>query len=753
MSKKKPIGSKITPTDTSKVNSTTEQEKKTENLSKKILNPSSKDSLIDVSTPHDSLLKKIFIGLSAFILATMIFMSVGAGVNEDDKYQNDYAQALYKYYTTMGNDTTALNYSADKGSMHFYGGFFDISSTFINAALGTNNPDLVSYHSVRHIFNSILGFVAILFTALLARFIGGWYMGIIALIFMFLSPRFIGDSLMNPKDIPFSAGYIMTLYFMSVFFKDMEKPKTQTLVGLGLGIALAISSRIGGLLLIGYMGMFTFIELWRRYGSGFIGNSQVLFKVLKYSALALIGGYLLAMLFWPYGLTNPIKHPLDALSEMTKRAVNIKLLFNGGFVWGQQRPWHYPLTWMYLTIPIFVLSGLLLFFVMIRKIIKDYSVSPFHLIFFTCFFPIFYIIYKNSTLHDSWRHLIFVYPSMVILASAGWYSLIRLASNKKILQYGLVVIIAALLVEPAIFIARNHHYPYVYFNPIAGGVKGAFGKYEMDYWGTSVKQGVEWLEKEGAFKNATEQNPIKVATNSSYVAQVYLTKYGKKVQVIYSKYYQRDEQKWDYGLFISRFMIPDQLSNNNWPIKSYAVHSINANNVPLLSIMKDTDYFAYDGQQFMKNKDFPSAIKAYQKEIDKHPDNELAYLRIGTAYMSIGDFNQGLSNMDKALKIVPNWDNALFMKGLAYQNLNKLDEALEYHLKVIKINERYTPSLQQLAVIYSNQGKHGYAIEYLEKLLEIEQPRKDLYQIAVQIYERAGSHKADSYRKVLQQLK
>ena len=71
----------------------------------------------------------------------------------------------------------------------------------------------------------------------------------------------------------------------------------------------------------------------------------------------------------------------------------------------------------------------------------------------------------------------------------------------------------------------------------------------------------------------------------------------------------------------------------------------------------------------------------------------------------------------------------------------------------IKINERYTPSLQQLAVIYSNQGKHGYAIEYLEKLLEIEQPRKDLYQIAVQIYERAGSHKADSYRKILQQLK
>jgi hypothetical protein len=33
-----------------------------------------------------------------------------------------------------------------------------------------------------------------------------------------------------------------------------------------------------------------------------------------------------------------------------------------------------------------------------------------------------------------------------------------------------------------------HPYQYVYYNQIAGGLKGANGKYETDYWGNSYKE-------------------------------------------------------------------------------------------------------------------------------------------------------------------------------------------------------------------------------------------------------------------------
>jgi tetratricopeptide (TPR) repeat protein len=683
----------------------------------------------------------------------MAFMSVNVGINEDDRYQNEYAQALYKYYSSFGKDTTALYYAPEKGSMHLYGGFFDFTATVVNAALGTNDPGIEAYHSVRHVWNSIMGFLAILFTALLARYIGGWYMGFLALFLMFFSPRFLGDSMMNPKDIPFAAGYIMAVYYTAVFLKEMEKPKRSTIIGLAIGLGLAISTRVGGLLLLGYMGMFVGIELWRHYGlSSALGNTKRLFNIAKYALLAVLAGYILAVLFWPYALIDPIRHPFEALSEMSKRGVNIKLLFMGGLIWAQSCPWYYSFVWMYFTIPIAVLLGLLLFIPFIGKILKDYSISPLHLVFFSCAFPIFYVIYKESTLYDGWRHLYFAYPSMVVLASLGWFGLMRSLPAKKVFSYGMSGLIAIILLEPAIFIVRNPHVPYVYFNPLIGGVNGAFGKFELDYWGTSIKQGMEYLDKQDVFKNATEENPITVATNSNYVAMAYAGKFGKKIKLIYTKYYNRDDQKWDYAMFISRFVAPEQQKIRKWPVASYAIHNIKANNTPVLTIYRDSLHYSYDAQQAMKAKDFPKAIELLEKEIAIHPDNELAQLRLGQAYLSTAKFDMAATVLETALALVPDWDNGLYMKAIGLQNQNKLDEAEQLHLKVLELNGRYSPSIQQLAAIYSTQAKHAFALQYVEELVQMEGHRKEIIQFAAEIHKRAGSHKADAYEKYLQKM-
>jgi len=38
-----------------------------------------------------------------------------------------------------------------------------------------------------------------------------------------------------------------------------------------------------------------------------------------------------------------------------------------------------------------------------------------------------------------------------------------------------------------------HPYEYMYFSPLVGGVPGATGKYDMDYWGVCNKLSAEWL--------------------------------------------------------------------------------------------------------------------------------------------------------------------------------------------------------------------------------------------------------------------
>ena len=46
------------------------------------------------------------------------------------------------------------------------------------------------------------------------------------------------------------------------------------------------------------------------------------------------------------------------------------------------------------------------------------------------------------------------------------------------------------LAEPLVFQIRNHPNQTVYFSPIIGGPRGAFGRYDMDYWGNCILQAV-----------------------------------------------------------------------------------------------------------------------------------------------------------------------------------------------------------------------------------------------------------------------
>ena len=57
------------------------------------------------------------------------------------------------------------------------------------------------------------------------------------------------------------------------------------------------------------------------------------------------------------------------------------------------------------------------------------------------------------------------------------------------------------LLEPAVFMWRNHPNQCVYFNAFAGGPRGAFGRYELDYWGNSARQAIDWLDSLARQKN------------------------------------------------------------------------------------------------------------------------------------------------------------------------------------------------------------------------------------------------------------
>jgi hypothetical protein len=103
--------------------------------------------------------------------------------------------------------------------------------------------------------------------------------------------------------------------------------------------------------------------------------------------------------------------------------------------------------------------------------------------------PVVLILGLHSTLYDNGRQTYFTLVPLFILAGLAFEWLFGLVQRPRF--KALVVTLAIL---PGIVAGvRLHPYEYVYYNSLAGGTAGAYGRYEMDYWATSLQEQTDYL--------------------------------------------------------------------------------------------------------------------------------------------------------------------------------------------------------------------------------------------------------------------
>jgi Tfp pilus assembly protein PilF len=677
------------------------------------------------------LVRKIFSGVAVLGLVIMLSMALGSGINADEKFQYSYSDKLLNYYSSFGKDTSALN--VPDGIMHIYGGFFEITTSAVSKTLGFSQNDAGFYH-VRHLFSALLGWLAIVFAALLARQIAGWQAGLLTLILMLLSPRFIGESLMNPKDIPFAAGYAIALYFFIMLLRSIDKPQRSHLLGLAAGIGIALGTRAGGLLLFAYIGLFSLVDMYVRARAG---ASVPIMRYVKTLGLPVLGGYLLAILFWPFAMQNPLMNPYEALTKFTQYEIGIRVLFDGNNIMSDTVTWKYPINWIGLTIPIAALLGVIGGFVLLFQLIKKYQPVPVLLVAFGTLFPVAYVIYSSSNLYDGWRHLTFVYPCMAIMAGLFWNQLLVLWKENKGMRYGIMAFFGVLLADAAGFLAMNSKIPYVYFNPLAGGTAGAVGEYETDYWGVSIRQGVEWLEKEGILNDHMDK-PVVIATNMHFPLTKHTAKYGDKVIVKYLKYDRRCDDAWDYALYPTRFISGEQLRKKNWPTDN-AVHTVMAGGAPILAVLKDSDKNCSLGMASFKTTDYTTAIGYFEKELAAVPDNEIAWGFISSCYLNSGKLEEAKKAAENCIALAPNDMQGNNILGLYYLQLRQVGPAKAQFTNAVKREPQNATAWYYLAAIASQEGDKNAALSYLDKTIKIAPNFESAYDLAASIYESMGN--------------
>jgi hypothetical protein len=129
--------------------------------------------------------------------------------------------------------------------------------------------------------------------------------------------------------------------------------------------------------------------------------------------------------------------------------------------------------------------------------------------------PLLVVIVKKSTLYDGIRHLLFIYPVFVVLAAAGWSEWLS-GPRPRVVRFGIAALLATGLVNILTFNLRAYPNQIVYFNELVGGPRGAFARFDMDYWGNCVFQTVSWSAKVAELSGM----PITVSGNPADLIQL-----------------------------------------------------------------------------------------------------------------------------------------------------------------------------------------------------------------------------------------
>lgn len=644
-----------------------------------------------------------------FIL--MGIMSFWFGLSGDEVDMNEYGKAILKYFSSFGADDTVFHMSKEydrDGVLMYYGGFFDLVCAVVNKF----SP--FAEYTTRHILNAWTGFLAIFFSARIVAFLTDKRLATLTVWLMFLSPFFLGHAMNNPKDIPLATGYIASIYFMIRFFDRFPTVNWKDYLWLILSIGITINIRVAGILLIPYL--FVYVGIFYLIKS--FGASKETIKLSSYTKpLIIISvlGYLAGSLFWPYGQKNPISNPLEALSVMSDFKINLAQIWEGEKVMSGLLPSSYLIKSFFITNTYALLIGLIAFFLLIRASAKNERSHVIYFVAFTALFPLFYIIYKKSNVYHAWRHVLFIFPSVVVIASLGW-SYVNGYITRKWHKAGWGLGIAAvLLIEPIVFIIPTFPNTVTYYNQFVGGVKGAYGNYEVDYYYNSVKQCADWfIEKE--LPKYKPDDTVVLATNCAHLMFPYMEGHPN-VKITYVRFHERDMQDWDYALFHIALIPLEEIQAEQW-LPPTTVYVAEVKGKPLSALIKRPSKYDLKGFKALENGNKAEALHYFLKYLQEDSTNLNVLTMTARVYMEAGKMDSAGIYAARAYQMDSTGveTKRVYALTLSYNGDN--EQAYNLFKQIVQERPDYVIGYYYMAIIEEKLGRYQQAVNNFNKVAE-----------------------------------
>ena len=423
-------------------------------------------------------------------LATILATYRNYGSNWDEAVQARYGELAVDYFRSGLVDRSVNRFL----NLRFYGPLVEMIPALLYGDAKTGTYEL------RHLFMPLFGLAtlpAVFAYASLARVPGLPLLAVLALATM---PRFYGDWFNNSKDVPFACLFALAMYTLAALFR-VRSFTPWRVVACGLAFGLTLGVRPGGFPILAlFFVAAALLSFAIPDPNGVAGGvrspvTTVLLQGIGVFAVA----WAVMVLPWPWAHENPLGHPIDAMREAASFTTSYPVLFEGAVVSSSAIPRDYLLKYLLITTPLALL--VLSFVGIVAGLFRLRHAAAHSLLFLLTLgwllLPLTLFMLMRPNVYDGIRHFLFILPAVAILAAYGASWLCeRLASLR---WRGLAMAVcAALLLLPIKDLVALYPYQTTYFNALVGGVAGADGKYETEYWLTSYREAIAWVNEQAA---------------------------------------------------------------------------------------------------------------------------------------------------------------------------------------------------------------------------------------------------------------
>jgi 4-amino-4-deoxy-L-arabinose transferase-like glycosyltransferase len=421
------------------------------------------------------------------IIAALTFRHYGLGW--DDYTHAEYGGLLLRLYGSGFTDQRALSFV----NLYAYGGGFDMLAALVAKVLPFD------LFETRRLVGAAVGIAGLFIVWRIARRLGGPLAGLLALALLSTCPLYYGHMFINAKDAPFAVAMALLALGLVRAFDAYPTPSIATIAIVGIGFGLSFGTRVMGALAVipaaASLGVILAVETRKGARDALRRAGRFLLRLLP----ALLIAYAVMAVVWPWSVVSPL-NPLRALfyfSHFFEKPW--QELYDGAIIAVTDMPRSYVPTLFFFKMPeVFFVLGLAgaLGALAATANVAVPAGRRAALLFLavSALFPIAYVVLTRPAGYNGIRHFVFVLAPFAVLGGlAGVWLIARAMRASQIGAAAVAALIVAGLVEPTVAIVRLQPYEYTYFNALAGGVKGADGRYMLDYWGVATKQAAQSL--------------------------------------------------------------------------------------------------------------------------------------------------------------------------------------------------------------------------------------------------------------------